>query len=182
MNTDNKQIIAKAEIPDQKTLRSALTKAGKERKQRKPRKLNPDKVLELAHKGMKTADIAKHQGVNPTTVWRFLEKNTNIYNDLKIFKDHAGDVHLYDRFKTRVQRMRILEAMEQADDSEFTALDLKQKSAIIKELKVAEGIMEDKEMDAREGRTTPVNYFQVNVSVSELDREEAILRAELEGN
>ena len=180
--TDNSEIIDRAEIPDRNTLQTALTKTRKQRKQRKPRKLNPNKVLELAHKGMTTSDLAKHQGVNPSTVWRFLEKNTNIYNDLKIFKEHSADVHLHDRFRLKRQRDRVLDSMENAPDSEIDAIPYKQKVEYVKSSAVAEGIMEDKELDAREGRTAPVNYFRLNVNVGELDKEEALLRAEMEGN
>jgi IS30 family transposase len=44
-----------------------------ERTKRTARKLDRAKVVELADQGMSTADIAQHQGVAPSTVFRFLQ-------------------------------------------------------------------------------------------------------------
>ncbi len=42
--------------------------------QRKARKINREKVLDLHAKGLSTEEIARHEGVVPSTVWRFLQQ------------------------------------------------------------------------------------------------------------
>lgn len=182
--TDLADKTAKAEIPDPETLQAALP-AAKTRKIRKdkgklriPRKINADKVLQLKSQGMNNYDIAKHQGVTPSAVWKFLDKNSNDYKDLEIFKDHSATVHLYDRFKVRKQRERIVNSIESTEDKEIAELSLDKKGNLIKALAVTEGIMEDKEMDAREGRQQAQSYHQINISMGEIEKELAAIESE----
>ena len=163
---------------------SKLTKSGKvdRRTIRNPDKLDHDKVLQLKSQGLSDKDIAIHQGVSRTTVWRHLDKYSEEYADLQVFKDNSADTHLYDRFKTRKERIRVLESCERTPDIAIDALGYKEKTTIQKDLKVIEGIIEDKEIDAREGRPQQVNFYQLNLSFNEIESETARLKAELEGN
>lgn len=65
------------------------------RKNRKHVKLDPDKVKELHKQGLGLTDIAKHQGVNPSTVWRFLEKIKPENKALQDYKDNRADILAY---------------------------------------------------------------------------------------
>lgn len=56
-----------------------------------PRKLNPAKVRELAAQGLSIPDIAKHQRVNRSTVWRFLERLSPEQEALKRFQETRPD-------------------------------------------------------------------------------------------
>ena len=62
-----------------------------ERTQRSARKLNRRKAQELAEQGTSTTDIAQHQGVARTTVWRFLQQLKPHQHQLDQFKEHRAD-------------------------------------------------------------------------------------------
>jgi IS30 family transposase len=62
-----------------------------EGKARKARKLDRKKVLDLHSKGLSTVEIARHQGVAPSSVWRFLERTKPQQEALERFKGHRAD-------------------------------------------------------------------------------------------
>ena len=62
------------------------------RTQRTARKLDRAKAVELAEQGMSTADIAQHQKVAPSTVFRFLQQTKPERHALEVFKKERGDV------------------------------------------------------------------------------------------
>lgn len=62
-----------------------------QRTQRKPRKLDRKKVLALQARGFTTPEIAKQQGVAPSTVWRFLQQTEPERVALEQFKSQRAD-------------------------------------------------------------------------------------------
>ena len=62
-----------------------------QRIQRKARKLDRRKAIELHAKGLSTQEIAQHQGVAPSTVWRFLERTKPEQQALERFKSVRAD-------------------------------------------------------------------------------------------
>jgi hypothetical protein len=49
-------------------------------------------VLELAEQGLSTADIAKHQQVAPSTIFRFLQQTQPERQAVEAFRKERGDV------------------------------------------------------------------------------------------
>ena len=68
----------------------AFNTPSNQRTQRKPRKLDRAKVVELAEQGLKTVDIAKHQGVAPSTIFRFLNKQSRLDRPWKSLRRTEG--------------------------------------------------------------------------------------------
>jgi len=120
------------------------------RTQRSSRKIDPAKVRELVSTGLAPADIAKHQGVHPTTITRFLQKIQPEMQALGQFKEHRADVLAVLHSKNVGIQERILDAM---DEGFISALKGEQKSRVLRDLTVAAGIGYDKERLER-GQTT----------------------------
>lgn len=113
-----------------------------ERTQRKARKLNRQKVLELAEQGMSTTDIAQHQGVDRSTVWRFLELANPERQALEHFKQHRGDILARLCGKSLEVQEKILDSL---DDGVISALNPHQKSGLLAVLNSQSGTLFDKE-------------------------------------
>jgi len=150
-------------------------------KLRKARKIDRDEVLKLAGQGMSKTDIAKHQGVTVSCIWKFLDKVSPEYEILQRFKDNSADIHTYDRYKTREQRMRVLQAMEETSDDKIKEIDFSGLTRVQKELKVTESKIEEDEITAREGRPSVTNVHQINIAIGDLDSKLKQLEAEREG-
>lgn len=69
-----------------------VTPPAKPTRKRKPYKLDRSKVKKLAMQGMSNPDIAKHQGVAPSTVYRFLSGLKIDRPAVEEFKKHRADV------------------------------------------------------------------------------------------
>jgi IS30 family transposase len=121
-----------------------------ERTQRKARKLDRAKVIELAEQGLSTADIAKHQGVAPSTVFRFLQQTEPERLALEAFKQRRADV--FDRLsaKSLDAQERIIDTL---DDALIGALTPTQKSGLLMTLNVQAGTLFDKRR-LEEGKST----------------------------
>ena len=72
--------------------RPAVRSGRKPGKASKALKLNREKVLELSKSGLCVSDIARHQGVYPSTVWRFLDKQSEAHRELEAFKSNRANV------------------------------------------------------------------------------------------
>ena len=59
---------------------------------RKSRKLNDQKVLELAAQGLSAVDISKHQAVSPSTITRFLQAYQIDRDALTDYKNGRADI------------------------------------------------------------------------------------------
>jgi len=60
--------------------------------QRKPRKINRDKVMQLTAQGLSAVDIAKHQECSPSTITRFLQAYQVDKEALRQYKDGRADI------------------------------------------------------------------------------------------
>jgi IS30 family transposase len=63
----------------------------RQRNECKARKLDREKVLDLHRKGLSSVAIAQHQGVAPSTVWRFLERTKPQQQALERFKTNRAN-------------------------------------------------------------------------------------------
>jgi Homeodomain-like domain-containing protein len=112
------------------------------RTQRKARKLDRAKVMELAEQGMSTADIAQHQRVAPSTIFRFLQQTEPTRQALEVFKKNRGDVFAQLAAKSLDLQDRIVDTF---NDQIITALKPHEKGSLILALNIQAGTLYDKE-------------------------------------
>lgn len=112
------------------------------RKECTARKLDRKKVSDLHSKSFSTAEIAQHQGVNPSTVWRFLEQTKPERQALEHFKANRADVLARLQAKSLDAQERILDTL---DDGVVKALTASQKSGLLMALNAQSGTSYDKE-------------------------------------
>ena len=127
-----------------------------ERTQRKARKLDRAKVLALSEQGLSTADIAKHQGVAPSTVFRFLQQTEPERLAIEAFKKERGDVFARLSAKSLDLQEKIVDTF---DDALIAALTPSQKSGLLMTLNVQSGTLYDKERLERNLSTDNVGMF-----------------------
>lgn len=120
----------------------ALKTTSGQRTQRKPRKLDRAKVMELAEQGLKTVDIAKHQGVAPSTIFRFLQQTEPDRLALEAFKKDRGDVFARLSMKSLGLQDKILGTF---DDALVAALKPHEKGSLLHALNIQAGTLYDKE-------------------------------------
>jgi len=120
------------------------------RTQRTARKLDRAKVAELAEQGMSTADIAQHQGVAPSTVFRFLQQSTPERHALETFKKERGDVFARLAMKSLDLQEQIMDTL---DHQVLAALKPSEKNGLMQTLGVSAAILFDKER-LQTGKTT----------------------------
>jgi IS30 family transposase len=113
-----------------------------QRTQRKARKLDRAKVLDLAEQGLSTSDIAKHQQVAPSTIFRFLQQTQPERLAIEAFKKERGDVFARLSAKSLDLQEKIVDTF---DDSLIAALTPSQKSGLLMTLNVQSGTLYDKE-------------------------------------
>ena len=113
-----------------------------QRTQRTPRKLDRAKVVELAEQGLKTIDIAKHQGVAPSTVFRFLQQTEPGRHALETFKKDRADAFARLSMKSLDVQDKILETF---DDRLIATLQPHQKGSLLHALTIQFGVLYDKE-------------------------------------
>lgn len=124
-----------------------------ERTQRKARKLDRAKVVELAEQGLKTIDIAKHQGVAPSTVFRFLQQTEPTRQALDIFKKNRGDAFARLAAKSLDLQDRLVDTF---DEPVVTALKTHEKCSLLHALNIQAGTLYDKERLERGQSTSNV--------------------------
>ena len=110
--------------------------------QRKARKLNRQKVLDLHAKGVPPAQIAQLEGVSRSTVWRFLELSKPERKALEVFKEHRSDVFARLGAKSLDVQEKILDTL---DDATVLGLTPSQKSGLLHVLNAQAGTLFDKE-------------------------------------
>ena len=113
-----------------------------ERTKRNARKMDRAKVVVLAKQGMSTLDIARHQHVSPSTVWRFLQQTKPERQALELFKAHRADVLARMQAKSLDAQERILDTL---DDDVVKALTPSQKTGLLMALNAQHGTSFDKE-------------------------------------
>lgn len=121
-----------------------------ERTQRSPRKLDRKKAVELAEQGLSTADIAQHQKVAPSTIYRFLRQSMPEREALEHFKAGRANVFASLSLKSLELQEKIVETF---DDRIISALTPSQKSGLLMTLNVQAGTLFDKERLER-GKST----------------------------
>jgi IS30 family transposase len=135
-----------------------------ERTQRKPRKLDRAKVVELAEQGLKTVDIAKHQGVAPSTIFRFLQHNEPDRHALEVFKKDRGDVFARLSMKSLGVQDKILDTL---DDRIITTLKPHEKGSLLHALNIQAGTLYDKERLERGQSTHNLSILGKLISAAE---------------
>lgn len=112
------------------------------RTQRTARKLDRVKAVELAEQGLSTADIAQHQGVAPSTVFRFLQQTKPERQALEVFKKERGDVFARLAAKSLDLQERVLDTY---DERVVAALKPHEKGSLLHALNIQAGTLYDKE-------------------------------------
>ena len=113
-----------------------------QRKERKARKLDREKVLELHRQGLKIADIAQHQAVAESTVWRFLDRTEPHRVALEEFKRGRGNEFAALQAKSMALQHKILDTF---DEGILKAMTTHQKTGLVSVLSAQTGTMYDKE-------------------------------------
>ncbi len=113
-----------------------------QRKQRTARKIDREKVMELHRQGLKVADIATHQGVAPSTVWRFLSSTSEEQQALKDYVSGRAQVFQRLQAKSLDLQHRVLDTF---DDGILKAMTTHQKTGLVSVLSAQTGTLYDKE-------------------------------------
>lgn len=108
----------------------------------RPRKLNPNRVIELKENGLNNAEIAKAMGVDTSAVWRFLQTNDKEIVALKQYKDGRADVLAKVQAMALDVQTRILASL---DDRVLDSLTGFQKSGLLQSVNTVYGTLYDKE-------------------------------------
>jgi predicted transcriptional regulator len=122
---------------------AATTPSTKPRKLRKSRKLDPKKTQEMAERGLSNQEIATLIGVNPSTVYRFLEHIKPEQQALAAYKSHRADVFARLQARNLDFQEAILEQLEK--DGLAGALSPHQKIGLMFALNTQLGTLFDKE-------------------------------------
>lgn len=106
------------------------------------RKFNEAKVIELREKGLSIHDIAKQEGVAASTIYRFLDAQTEDFERLERFT--GNKVRILQQLQSRSAeiRLRILESLSDDDLDGFTTAEKKE---LLRVLTTAQAIDHDKE-------------------------------------
>ena len=110
--------------------------------QRTARKLNRAKALQQAARGMSNPEIAKQQGVNKSTVFRFMQRMRPEQQAVDQFKAGRADVLARLQAKSLDATDRILDTL---DDAVIGALTSTQKASLLMALNAQHGTCFDKE-------------------------------------
>ncbi len=113
------------------------------RKRRDARKIDREKVLELRGQGLAVTDIATHQGVAPSTIWRFLDRTKPQQEALERFKTGRADIFAEVQAKSLHVQNRILDSLQA--DGVVEALTPHQKGGLLHSVNTVFGTVYDKE-------------------------------------
>ena len=127
------------------------------------RKLDRQKVSELAKQGVSTHDIAQHQGVHHVTVWRFLKALQPQQAQLATFKGRRADCLAHIHGQALDVQERVLERMREdlEDDEIMAAMSPTGKAKYLQAAVITGGVSYDKERLEK-------NMSNLNVSLMEL--------------
>lgn len=141
------------------------TNAGDKRKTRKCVKLDEAETKRLrVENKLSITDIARHQNVAPSTVWRYLEKH-NIDQDIDEFKKNRADILSVEQIESK----KIKFLIKQGYTADVLAqMSHSEKIALLKALDLGDGLMYDKERLER-GQST-VNLAGVFSKAMESDQ------------
>jgi len=112
-----------------------------ERTKRASRKLNRARALEQASRGLSNPEIARQQGVNKSTVFRFMQREKPQRQAVELFKLRRADILARIQAKSLDVQEQILDTL----DDVVSALTPSQKSGLIMSLNAQHGTAFDKE-------------------------------------
>ena len=112
---------------------------------RTTRKIDCDKVKQLDAAGLTTIDIAKQQGVVPSTIWRFLNQTSNEYKLLDVLKNNRADIFVHEQLQLKQATQRFVQSLIDLPQASIDAVPAVQKSTVVRNLVIAEATKFDKE-------------------------------------
>ena len=172
MNNDN---IDKAEIPDSETLNNALPVNTEDnnptiKDKAENKSIDVGKALTLRLKnGLSYGDITKQFNVSRPAVYKRLKPFENFIKDPDSLNAYGEN------------RAAILNSAEMTMIKEMVNGDKLEKASVNNIAYAYNTLFNARRLDQGES-TANISHHLLSEKVSELDREEAILRAELEGN
>lgn len=119
-------------------------------------KLDDEKVLAMAKAGVSIQDIAQHQGVADTTVWRFLKAHQGELQAIDIYKAHRADLYAGVQLKALDVQERILSTLT---DGVLLAAKPTEKAMILNAVNNVFGTIFDKERLERGQSTANVSLI-----------------------
>lgn len=114
-----------------------------QRSQRSARRLDRKKAIELQQQGLGNTDIAKHQGVAVSTVYRFLSRLDTEKQHIERFKANRADY--FADLQVKALHIQHLLVDELAKDGVVSALDGKAKCMLADSMNRVVGTSFDKE-------------------------------------
>ncbi|HEY9664029.1 MAG TPA: helix-turn-helix domain-containing protein [Allocoleopsis sp.] len=139
---------------------------------RKARKLNREKVLQLAEAGMSTTDIAQHQQVHPTSVLRFLQQYQFEKGDLTQYKADRADVLAWMQSRNMAIQAKLIDRLDGLVD----AVKPHQINGLLFALNTQHGTLFDKERLERGQSTSNISTISkmLDTQVSTLFKRQVI--------
>lgn len=147
-------------------------------RRRPARKINEQKVKELHAKGLNTSEIARHQGVNQSTVWRFLDRTEPDRQALERFKAGRADAFADLQAKAISVQHKIIESIQRdVDNGVSEAWTANEKGRLLDALNTVQGTIFDKERLERGESTANVSTVSrmVDASVSSLHKRNTLI-------
>ena len=144
-------------------------KLDRQRSQRIARKLDREKVQDLAARGLSTADIAKHQNVASTTVWRFLRQLKPQQQQLDQFLNRRADCLAQLHGQALDVQERVLDRMREdlEDDGIMKAMTPASKAKFLQAAVIAGGVSYDKERLQRNMSSSNLSILALVASVDD---------------
>ena len=109
----------------------------------KARTVNRTRALAQRDRGLSIPEIAKSQGVNQSTIWRFLQRTKPEIQAVESFKAHRADIYTSFQAKCLDLQTKIIESLE--GDGVIGALKVSEKSSLLFALNATHGTSYDKE-------------------------------------
>ena len=126
-----------------RTKTSAMTSSSSgQRTERNARKVNRQAVLRLSEQGLSTAEIARLQGVAPSTIFRFLQRAKPEQVAIQQFKRGRADAFVRLQIKSLDAQERMLDSLT---NEVLAALSVHQKIGLLGVLNAQAGTLHDKE-------------------------------------
>jgi hypothetical protein len=113
-----------------------------QRKECTARKLDRKAALEQHARGLSITEIGRIQGVNPSTVWRFLDRSAPHRQALETFKTGRGNEFATLQAKSMALQHKILDTF---NDGIVAAMTTHQKTGLVSVLSAQTGTLYDKE-------------------------------------
>lgn len=136
------------------------------------RKINTDKVKELANQGVIVSDIAKHQGTSVSTITRYLNSISHEINEIKRYSGTKIDALIASQLKSAAIADMILKNWGKHDDINLLTQDVR----LQKEILVAvQGVKTYDHNQERLERGQATSITDVRSLILELDQAEARL-------